>query len=102
MEPLNSLGLRYRGRLIGWMVTHRVAADTIRYSTLFVAERFRARARGISLLSAAIQRQIVSPVTNYTFAVAAENAAMLRFVQRHLQPYLTGMRESRQSILSID
>ncbi len=95
LERLNSFGLRHQGQLVGRMVNHRVAVDTIRYSSLFVAKRFRARARGISLLSTAIQRQIVSPVTNYTFAVA-ENVAMLRFVQRHLQPDLTGVSESRQ------
>jgi hypothetical protein len=34
-----------------------------------------------------------------TCAVASENAAMLRFFRRHLQPYLTGISESRQVIL---
>ncbi|NET42698.1 hypothetical protein [Okeania sp. SIO2B3] len=33
-EPLNSLGLRYETQLVGWMVTHRVATDAIRYSTM--------------------------------------------------------------------
>lgn len=97
LEPLNSLGLRHRGQLVGWMVTHRVGPDTIRYSSLFVAEKFRARGRGIALLSAAIQRQIASPATKYTFAVAPESVAMLRFVRRHLRPYLTGVSESRQA-----
>jgi uncharacterized protein (TIGR03032 family) len=97
LEPLNSLGLRYQGQLVGWMVTHRVAVDTIRYSTLFVEPRFRAKARGIALLSAAICRQIASPVPNYKFAVAGENELMLRFVRRHLQPYLTQLSESRRA-----
>jgi len=101
LERLNSLGLRYREQLIGWIVTHRVALDQIRYSSLFVAERFRTKARGISLLSAAIRLQIASPVVKATCAVAADNAAMLRFGRRHLQPYLTGLRELRQSRLEI-
>jgi hypothetical protein len=50
-------------------------------------------------MSAAIERQIASPIAHYTCAVASENAAMLRFFRRHLQPYLTGISESRQVIL---
>lgn len=98
LEPLNSLGLRHRDRLIGWMVTHRVDPDTIRYSTLFVTPPFRFKGRGISLLAAAIERQIASSINGITFAIAPENAAMLRFARRHLQPYLTVISESRQSI----
>ncbi|MEA5621326.1 TIGR03032 family protein [Cronbergia sp. UHCC 0137] len=98
LELLNSLGLRYQEQLIGWIVTHRVAANTIRYSSLFVAKPFRVRGRGIYLLATAIQRQIVSPITNYKFAIASENTAMLRFLRRHLQPYLTATSESRSSV----
>jgi len=50
---------------------------------------------------AAIRLQIASPVVKATCAVAADNAAMLRFGRRHLQPYLTGMRELRQARLEI-
>lgn len=99
LEPLNSLGLREGDRLIGWIVTHRVAPDTIRYSTLFVRPAFRAKGRGILLLAAAIERQIASAIAQGTFAIAPEDAAMLRFVRRHLQPYLTGMSEVRTARL---
>lgn len=101
MEPLNSLGLRYQDKLVGWIVTHRVTNNTIRYSTLFVAEKFQRKARGISLLAEAIQRQIDSSVENYTCAVAPEYSDFLKFVRRHLQPYLTGMSESRQAIIEM-
>lgn len=36
IEPLNSLGLRYQGRVVGWMLTHRIAPDTICYKALYV------------------------------------------------------------------
>jgi uncharacterized protein (TIGR03032 family) len=96
LEPLNSIGLRYQDRLIGWLVTHRVAPDTIRYSTLFVAQEFRYPARGIFLIATALKLQIASPIKNYTYAVASENTKMLKFLRRHLQSYLTGMSESRR------
>ncbi|NES67449.1 MAG: TIGR03032 family protein, partial [Okeania sp. SIO2D1] len=97
-EPLNSLGLRYESQLVGWMVTHRVAADAIRYSTMFVDKRFQRLGRGISLLSQSILRQVDSTVPYCLFAVAEENPAMLQFVHKHLEPYLTEVTYSQVAV----
>jgi GNAT superfamily N-acetyltransferase len=93
-EPLNSLGLRYETQLVGWMITHRVATDAIRYSTMFVDKRFQRLGRGISLLSQSILRQVDSTVPYCLFAVAQENPAMLTFVHKHLEPYLMEVTNS--------
>ncbi|WP_082172257.1 TIGR03032 family protein [Limnoraphis robusta] len=93
-EPINSLGLRYDSQLVGWMVTHRVASDAIRYSTMFVDKRFQRLGRGISLLSESILRQVDSSVPYCVFAVAQDNPAMLQFVDKHLEPYLTEVTHS--------
>ncbi|MEA5568702.1 TIGR03032 family protein [Anabaena sp. UHCC 0399] len=93
-EPLNSLGLRYETELVGWMVTHRVATDAIRYSTMFVDKRFQRLGRGISLLSQSILRQVNSTVPYCLFAVQQENPAMLEFVHKHLEPYLMEVTHS--------
>jgi uncharacterized protein (TIGR03032 family) len=98
IEPLNSLGLRYQNEIVGWIVTHRVAEDTIRYSTLFILPKFQRMGRGISLLASAIKRQVSSFVPQYKFAVSRENAPMLQFVRRHLRSYLTYCSESRYSL----
>ncbi|MGK7894582.1 MAG: GNAT family N-acetyltransferase [Xenococcus sp. (in: cyanobacteria)] len=97
LEPLNSLGLRYGDQVVGWMVTHRVAPDTIRYSTLFVAQRFQKLGRGVALMAEAFKRQIASPIPNCTFSVARENQQMAQFLRRRLAPYTTFIRESHQS-----
>ena len=93
-EPINSLGLRYDSQLVGWMVTHRVATDAIRYSTMFVDKRFQRLGRAISLLSQSILRQVESTVPYCVFAVAQDNPAMLQFVDKHLEPYLTEVTHS--------
>ncbi|MGD1806091.1 GNAT family N-acetyltransferase [Dapis sp. BLCC M126] len=93
-EPLNSLALRYETQLVGWIVTHRVATDAIRYSTMFVDKKFQRLGRGISLLSQSIRRQVDSTVPYCLFAVAQENQAMLKFVHKHLEPYLMEVTNS--------
>ncbi|WP_193200458.1 TIGR03032 family protein [Nostoc sp. MG11] len=97
LEPLYSLGLRYRREVIGWVFTHRVAPDTIRYTTLSIAEPFGKKGRGVSLLAEAIRRQVESGVPYLTGSVSHCYPRLLQFVQRHLTPYLTGVGEVRQT-----
>ena len=97
LEPLNSLGLRYRGEVIGWVLTHRVAPDTIRYTAVSIAQAFEQRGRGVSLLAEAIRRQVDSGVPYLTGSVSYRYPRLLKFVERHLTPYLTGVGEVRQT-----
>ncbi len=98
IEFMNSLGVRHNGEIIGWSITHRVAADTIRYSSLFVREKYQKFGRAVPVLAESIKRQIASPVPYCTFSVDKDNAAMLQFVKRRLQPYLTYFNESRCAV----
>jgi ribosomal protein S18 acetylase RimI-like enzyme len=102
IEPINSLGLRYQGEIVGWTINHRVAADTIRYSTMFVERRFQRMGRGFSLLGEAIKRQINSGIPYATTAVASDNPLMLACADRHYKPYATYLSEARSSFKTID
>ena len=81
IEFMNSLGIRHKGEIIGWSLTHRVAPDTIRYSSLFVREKYQKLGRAVPVLAESIKRQIASPVPYGTFFVARENGRMLEGVQ---------------------
>jgi uncharacterized protein (TIGR03032 family) len=100
-ESINSLGLRYQEQMVGWIITHRVAEDSIRYSSLFVDQPFQKMGRGIALLSQSILSQIATTVPRCLFAVPTENQEMLGFVTRRLQPYLTQLSDSRISLKSL-
>ena len=97
VEPLNSLGLRYRGEIVGWMATHRIAPDTIRYTNLFVRQDLQKMGRAIPLLAEAIKLQLKSNISHCTCATEVSNKSMVKFVRRRLRPFLTQVRESRQS-----
>ena len=97
LEPSNSLGLRYKGEVIGWCINHRVASDSIRYSTLFVEERFQRLGRGFSLLAEAVKRQIEQGIPYASAAVASNNPLMMRCMERHYTPYAARFSESRSS-----
>jgi GNAT superfamily N-acetyltransferase len=97
IEPINSVGLRHRGRVVGWLSTHRVAADTIRYTTLFVARHHQRMARGVALMAEAVRRHATSCVPYGACAVNWENPGMSVFVCRRLLPHVQSATEVRRA-----
>jgi len=95
IEPINSLGLRYEDQVIGWMITHRIALDTVRYTKLFIRQDLQRLGRAIPLLATAIRLQLeVMEETQAVFTVFADNTAMVKFIHKRLAPYLTNIRQS--------
>jgi hypothetical protein len=94
LESLNSLGLRYRNEVVGWMITHRIAPDTIRYTQMFVDPAFQPLSRSLIMLATAIniQVQAISEIPKATFRVDVDNTPMVNFVERHLLTHLDQLR----------
>jgi GNAT superfamily N-acetyltransferase len=94
IEPLNSLGMRYREEIIGWMITHRLALDLIRYTTLYIQPEFQPLTRSLHLMMQAIQIQASDgAVPRAIFNVNSNNPSMQRYVKRRLSPWLDSIRE---------
>jgi GNAT superfamily N-acetyltransferase len=100
VEPTNSLGLRRGGRVIGWMVTHRILPDTVRYSRLFVRPG-TASGAGIALVGRAIRlhaERLAPGAPLASMDLAASNRMMLNFLARRLRPALTDVSVSKVSL----
>lgn len=94
IEPRVSLGLRYRGEVVGWILGHRDCKDTIYYRSLFVRADFQKLARGYSLIPAALKLQLQIPeLTKLAFIVMQDNPQMLKLVRRRLSPYITAIEQ---------
>lgn len=89
IEPINSLGLRYNGEIAGWMITHRIAPDTIRFTSLFIHRDYHFLGPAITLLVHAIHLQKRSPVRWAVLEVNFEltTKGWYRFLERRLIPY---------------
>jgi GNAT superfamily N-acetyltransferase len=100
-EATNSLGLRYQGEIVGWMLTRRLAAGLILYDRLFVRQAFQRTGRGISLLAESIKRQYAHeghlPDKGGVWLTQAGNLPMVRFIKRRMAPYLTSILETNES-----
>lgn len=96
LEPLNSLGLRYKGQVVGWLIAHRLTPDTIRYTCGFVRTDLQKMGRLICLLAEAIKLQAAKPeIPNAVWAVSFVRNEMIQFVQRRMVPYGVSMEETR-------
>ena len=97
VEGLNSLGLRYKGQIVGWQINHRIARDTIRYTTMFVRPDLQAFGLAIPLMIESIRRHLFSGqlwIDKATFVVPEEMGGMLAFVERRMRPYLDAVHPS--------
>ncbi|MBA3237054.1 MAG: hypothetical protein H0T62_01730 [Parachlamydiaceae bacterium] len=62
IEPLNSLGVRHKGDVIGWMITDRLDGDTISYSSFFVEPHHRETTIPLCLVAKSISLQLHSTI----------------------------------------
>ena len=96
IEPINSLILRCNNNIAGWLTTHRIASDIIRYTRMFVDPDFQPLSRSILMLLKAIELQVQSQekIPKATFIVNSENTQMIKFTKKRLMPYLDALRKS--------
>jgi ribosomal protein S18 acetylase RimI-like enzyme len=102
-EPLNSLVLRYRGAIVGWLLTEAFTATTIRYVNLYVKPALNKAGRtfaSLALLAEGVRRQAraLGARSCGRFEVLPGNIALLRFIDRHLAPYVLERVEKERRI----
>ncbi|MEG4852920.1 GNAT family N-acetyltransferase [Microcoleus sp. B5-D4] len=100
-EPLNSVGLRYRGQVVGWVITHRIAPDTIRYTCSFVRQDLQKMGRIIPLYVRAIKIQEQAGIPKGIWTVPFVYTSMVSFVKKRMASYMISIDESRGSFKSL-
>ncbi len=92
IEFLNSLGLRYRGEIAGWIITHRISHKTIRYTTSFVRQDLQQYGFTAPLLIEAIKIHIASPesyvATDASFVIPVQFESMITLAKKRILPYM--------------
>lgn len=95
LEPINSLGLRYQGQVVGWVINHRLSPDTIRYTCSFIRKDLQKMGRIISLYAEAGKRQFEAKIPYGIWIVPLVHDSMVKFVKHRWAPYLTSLAETR-------
>lgn len=86
-ERLNSLGIRHKGNLAGWLITHRVEPRVIRYSAFYLSSILRGTGAAIYLLKESIRRHLQAEIaTKGMMEINIQNSppSWLRFIETRL------------------
>ncbi len=96
IEPTNSLALLEAGEVQGWQINHRLAPDTLRYTSLFVDPALQGFGLGTALEVESIRRHLEGPevdrIPRAVFLVYGDSEAMARHATDNLAPYLDSFR----------
>lgn len=88
-ERINSIGIKHKGRVIGWMICHRVSHDTIRYTSLYINPEYAFHGWPLRLLVDSIHLHQKSNVKWALFELNLSEAprSWVNFVQKRLAPF---------------
>ena len=102
VETKASFALFHKEQLVGWLVTHRVSKQSLRYSSLFVAQRHRQRGQALHLIAIACntQQQLGIPIARA--GIAPRNQAAIRLLKRHGYQHLGEIKQSMVSSVTLN
>ena len=94
-DPVSSVGLRYRGEVVGWVINHQIDPRTVRFTCSFMRHDLSRRARIVPLYSEAIRRLSETACEACTLITPTVYPGMVEFVRRHCSPYVGFTGETR-------
>jgi GNAT superfamily N-acetyltransferase len=102
IEPHSSLGVRYQGQVVGWVVNHPYDAKTVRFTCSYMVDELQGRGRLVAAYAESINRCRAAGITEAVWTVPAQFPRMVAFARRHLMPYATSLTETRGSFKRLD
>jgi GNAT superfamily N-acetyltransferase len=94
IEPLNSVGLTYHDRLVGWMITERLNVDAILYARAYVVPELQHFGKYFwQLVYEAVNAAYQQRVNQGVFTVDPANTHMRQLVYRRMRSYVNEIRE---------
>jgi GNAT superfamily N-acetyltransferase len=97
VEPKSSLGVRYRGEVVGWVVNHPFDANTVRFTCSYMRDELQGRGRLVAAYAESIDRCRAAGISEAIWTVPVQFPRMVAFARRHLMPYATSLTETRGS-----
>jgi len=96
-DPLSSIGARYRGEVVGWVLNHVVAPGTVRFTCSFLRKDLSRRGRIVPLYRESLRRLAEGGVERATFVTPVSYPNMVRFILRWIAPIAEFVGETRGS-----
>lgn len=97
-DRVSSVGLRYRGGVVGWVINHKIAPDAVRFTCSFMRKDLGRRGRILPLYTASIERLRSAGYRTCTLVTPVAYPNMVRFVERRCAPWASFFGGTRGSI----
>jgi GNAT superfamily N-acetyltransferase len=96
-DPISSLGLRYRGTVVGWVINHRISAGCVRFTCSFMRDDLSRRGRILPLYTESILRVSQAGIGECSLVTPLEYAHMAGFLKRRCASAVHFFEETRAS-----
>jgi hypothetical protein len=98
LEPANSLGIRFKGQVVGWLITQPREPDAVCYCCSYMRPDLQKRARLVAVYAEGVRRQVAfttKPIG--IWIVPFKHKQMANFVLRRMRPWLISLAEFHES-----
>lgn len=100
-EPSTSMGLRFQGCVVGWIITRLLQPDLLCYFSFFIEQSFEFKGVAIQLLIESVKRQqgASKPIHGALFRInlLTASSSWIHFVRRRLAPHASKVIEFTQA-----
>jgi GNAT superfamily N-acetyltransferase len=93
-DAVSSLGLRFKGQVVGWVINHRLGPSTVRFTCSFMRKDLGRRGRIMPLYTAALGRLEADGCQECLFITPVEFPNMVHFVKDRCAPYTGVLSET--------
>ncbi len=98
LETANSLAIRFKGELVGWVLTQPREPDSVCYCCSYMHPSLQRTSALVAAYADAVRRQIeFTNKPNGIWIVPFQHRSMVAFVRRRMAPYLISQAEFRQT-----
>lgn len=95
VEPLTSVGVRYKGKVVGWVLNHQLSEDTIRYTCSFIQKSLGRMGKIVPLYGESFRRSRQAGFTQGMFVTPLYHKGMAAFAKRWFGPWSSFLGETR-------
>lgn len=101
-DPATSVGARYRGKVVGWVLCERIDARLVRWTVSFLEKSLSRRGRIVPLYKVSLERAVAAGYELCLFVTPVRFPNMVRFIQRWISRRALFVGETRGSAKRLD
>ncbi len=96
-DPATSVGARYQGKVVGWVLTERIDGRLLRWTVSFLEKSLSRRGRIVPIYKASLERAVERGYQHCLFVTPVRFPTMVRFIRRWIARRAEFVGETRSA-----